>query len=510
MAASPKLPHSPAIQQLPKHGVLVLHGFGVKVRLDNSHFLAEWGVGLERYQVRLSRVEAHKLRKVILLGSDGYISLEALRFISDVGATFSMLDKRGKAVMVCAPVSPSDSKLRRAQSLALGNGVALAISKLIISEKLASQAALVRDMLRNGVAADAILRFRDELPRAETLASVRIIEAQGAKLYWHCWSDVPIRWTRKDEKLVPQNWKHFVSRISPLTHSPRSACNPANSLLNILYALTEIAARIALVACGLDVDLGMLHNDAPNRSSLANDLQEIVRPKVDAFVLNWIQTETFRKSDWWEDRSGACRMTTALAIKLCETSDTWQRLINPHAEWLSLKLYESTIHGRSHFSRNVVRLATRLTQRHRRAVKGSDVPAVEMPKQAHGCCDCGAPLHRPNSKRCAKCSKRITRVNFRTGRGLAQNPQYRAKMANTMRAHKRAISNWNPADLPSWLTRTVYQERILPALACVTPTQICQALNVSWPYAKAIQNGHIPNTRHWEKLARLVRIVPST
>src|SRR5204863_8852768 len=125
----------PAVSQLCEQGVLGLWGFGVEVRLKHSDFLAEWGVGLERYQVRLSRVEAHKLRRVILLSSDGYISLEALRFITDVGATFSMIDKRGKALMVCTPVSPSDSKLRRAQSIALGNGVALAISKQIISEK---------------------------------------------------------------------------------------------------------------------------------------------------------------------------------------------------------------------------------------------------------------------------------------------------------------------------------------------------------------------------------------
>ena len=111
-----------------------VHGFGVKVRLDQNHFVAEWGVGLNRYQVRLSRVDGHKLKRVILLGSDGYISLESLRFIADVGATFSMIDKRGKSVMVCSPVSPSDSRLRRAQSLAITNGSALRISKELIRQ----------------------------------------------------------------------------------------------------------------------------------------------------------------------------------------------------------------------------------------------------------------------------------------------------------------------------------------------------------------------------------------
>src|SRR5437870_2729176 len=187
MAASPTIPRTPAVSQLSKHGVLCLWGFGVKVRLDKNHFCAEWGVGLKGYQVRLARVDGRKLKRVILLGSDGYISLEALRFISDVGATFSMIDKRGKALVVCSPVSPSDSKLRRAQSLALLNGSALRISREIISEKLAGQAALVRDMLSNPVAADTIERFKADLPRAQSIESVRIIEAQAAKAYWSAW-----------------------------------------------------------------------------------------------------------------------------------------------------------------------------------------------------------------------------------------------------------------------------------------------------------------------------------
>src|SRR5439155_12178721 len=115
MAASHTLLNSPAICK-PSNGVLVLHGFGIKLRVDRSHLFASWGVGLERYQARLSRVDGRKLRRVVVIGSDGYCSLEALRFISDVGASFSMIDKRGKALIVCGPTAPHDSKLFRAQS----------------------------------------------------------------------------------------------------------------------------------------------------------------------------------------------------------------------------------------------------------------------------------------------------------------------------------------------------------------------------------------------------------
>jgi CRISPR-associated endonuclease Cas1 len=505
MAASHTLPHSPALRPISKHGVLVLHGFGIKIRLDRGHFLAEWGVGLNRYQVRLSRVDGHKLHRVILLSSDGYISLEALRFITDVGASFSMIDKRGKALMVCTPTSPSDSKLRRAQSLALINGTALRISKELISQKLDGQAALVRDMLHNDVTADAILRFRDELSNAQSNESVRLSEARAARWYWQAWVDVPIRWARKDEKRVPQHWKYFGSRISQLTHSPRLATNPANACMNLLHQLCENECRIALVACGLDPDIGCLHADTPGRSSLANDLQEIVRPSVDAFILNWLQAEVWNKADFWEDRSGNCRLSTALATKFCQTSDTWRRMINPHAEWLTLKLYESTIPTRSHFSRSVVRLATRLTQRHRKSSKGSEVPTVPIPKPEHVCSGCGKKIPRDET-RCLKCSTPVTRRNFAIGRRAAQMPDSIAKRSSTMQAHKTAINNWNPADLPAWFTRQFYISRIVPALAKVPKAQIRRVLKVSESYAAAIQKGHIPHARHWMQLAHLAGI----
>ncbi len=112
-----------------------------------------------------------------------------------------MLDRRGKVLAVTGPVAPSDSKLRRAQSLALGNGTALKISKELISQKLAGQELLVRDMLHDPATADAIARFRSTLPSAESVERVTLIEAQAAKLYWHSWADLPILWPRKDEKL---------------------------------------------------------------------------------------------------------------------------------------------------------------------------------------------------------------------------------------------------------------------------------------------------------------------
>src|ERR1700722_15866923 len=126
----------------PRHGVLVLSGYGVRVQVSAGHLLLHDGIADERRTIRLPRVN-HGLKRLVMIGSDGFITLEALRWIADQSAAFVMLDRRGKVIVVTGPVAPSDAKLRRAQALALGNGVALKISRELISQKLAGQELLV-------------------------------------------------------------------------------------------------------------------------------------------------------------------------------------------------------------------------------------------------------------------------------------------------------------------------------------------------------------------------------
>jgi CRISPR-associated protein Cas1 len=501
MAASSTLPHSYVIR---KSGVLVLNGYGIRVQVNSGHLLLHDGIADERRTIRLPRVNSG-LKRLVLIGSDGFITLEALRWISDVGAAFVMLDRRGKVLAVTGPVASSDAKLRRAQALAVSNGMALKISKELISQKLAGQELLVRDMLHDSVAAEAIGRFRATLPSAESVERVTLIEAQAAKLYWHSWADLPILWPRRDETRIPEHWKRFGSRISPLTQSPRLAASPPNALLNLLYGILESEARLSAVAMGMDPALGFLHVDTSHRDSLACDLMEVCRPcGVDAFVLNWLQSEPLRRSDFWEDRNGNCRIASSLAIKLCATSDTWRRLVAPVAEFVAQELWSSISKRASTLSRRLI--ATRLTQRHKREVKGSDVPKVTQLKPDHVCSGCGVVI-RTDRQRCLKCSKQVTSANFRDGRKSAHQQEYLEKRAATMRRHKQAIKDWKPSNLPEWLTRDVYLKQIQPALSSVAKSQIRSLLGVSEPYSSDIQAGRrIPHPRHWQRLAELVGV----
>jgi CRISPR-associated endonuclease Cas1 len=290
MAATSTLPHSFPTSQISKSGVLTLYGFGIRITIQAGHLQVEFGVGLERRRLRLPRVN-HKLKRLVCVGDDGFVTLAALRWLSEVGASFAMLDRLGRVRVVTGPASPSEARLRRAQALALGNGNAAKIARELISAKLSGHEVLVREKLKNTPAADSIAAFRARLGDAADLSAIRGIESRSASEYWNAWRDLAILFPRKEANRTPAHWFTFGPRHSPLTGGPRLSVNPANSLLNYTNAIAESECRLAACICGLDPGIGLLHADTANRDSLALDLIETIRPAIEAWILHWLMHE---------------------------------------------------------------------------------------------------------------------------------------------------------------------------------------------------------------------------
>jgi hypothetical protein len=172
--------------------------------------------------------------------------------------------------------------------------------------------------------------------------------------------EVPVNFSKADSAKIPEHWKRFGSRVSPLTNSPRLAVNPASAILNYLYAILESESRLALAALGLDPGLGVLHNDLRGRDSLAADVMEPVRPKVDALLLSLLTSEQLRREWFFEERDGNCRLMASFASTLSETALMWQTAVAGYAEWIAKSFWDSRLRPiRSEGP------ATRLTQRQR-------------------------------------------------------------------------------------------------------------------------------------------------
>jgi CRISPR associated protein Cas1 len=72
------------------------------------------------------------------------LTLSALKWLTETGASLVMLDRLGKVRVVTGPTSPSEARLRRAKAMAIANGTAAGIGRELISAKLAGHQTLVR------------------------------------------------------------------------------------------------------------------------------------------------------------------------------------------------------------------------------------------------------------------------------------------------------------------------------------------------------------------------------
>jgi len=475
------------------------------VCVERGHLILEDGIGT-RLRVRFPRV-GHGLRRLVVIGSDGMVSLAALRWLADQDAAFVMLERDGSVLATTGPVRPSDARLRRAQALAHQSGVAVQIARELVDQKLAGQEQLARDRLNDSFAARLIASARSELPKAETIPAIRLLESQAAHAYWSAWRTIPVLFPKNDLRRVPEHWRVFGTRQSPLTGSPRLAVNPPNAMLNYLYAVLESEARLAAAALGLDPGIGILHVDTDSRDSLACDLMEPVRPQVDAYVLEWISREPIRREWFFERRDGNCRLMGSFAVRLSETAPTWGRAVAPIAEWVARTLSSGI---RKQVPTGLP--PTRLTQNQRREARGitTEPSTKRPPKPMRICRTCGANLYRGRTH-CAACAvpaskERFVEVAWR-GRIASHSNQAEMSRAKTQRRNTTAIYAWKPSDLPAWLSKETYEQKIQPCLAVLTVSIISSALDVSRGYATDIRAGRRrPHPRHWLILAKLVGV----
>lgn len=500
-----------------KNGVLIADGYGVRVAVERRHLVVEDGICDERHHGRFGKTTA-KLKRLVVLGHTGFITLEALRWLKDVGAAFVQIDADGQVIVASGPRGLDDARLRRAQALALSNGVGMKVAQELVRRKLEGQLALLVRLPGGDASASVIHQSLGGIDRTTTSAELRVLESAAAAAYWKTYEHIPVRFVRRDEPRVPNHWRVFGSRTSPLTGGSRLAGNPANAILNYLYAVLESETRIAALAVGLDPGIGVLHADQPARNSLSLDLMEPVRPEVDAYVLNMLQG-IFRASDFFETRQGVCRVLPPLTQTLAGTATQWAKRIAPITEWAA-QAFASRSGSR------IRRVPTPLTQARRSAGRGrfKQSPSVKSeppkPETVPACLLCGEVLHSSGRLYCDDCLPGINAkslVALRTAgqaalaklRSEGRDPAHagaaaRKRMASLDRRRHEA-EEWERTNLrpdPAEFTRN-----ILPRLKGVPIGRMARATGLSIRYCSLIRQGqYVPHPRHWSALKTLNQV----
>jgi CRISPR-associated endonuclease Cas1 len=499
----------------PRNGVVTLTGYGLRVHVERGYLQLSDGIADERRAGRFHKTD-RSLKRLIVLGHSGSITFDAIRWMYDAGVTFTQLDADANVLAVSAALGRNDGRIRRAQALALHNGVALELAKDLIQDKLLGQARVLTEIEGSDEVAKRIVKLRERIVGTKNAEQIRILEAEAAKRYWEQWSRVSMQFVKKDARRVPDHWRTFNQRISQLSLSPRRAINPANAVLNYLYAILEVETTLALHQVGLDPGLGVLHADQRGRDSLSLDLMEAVRPEVDSFVLNSLTDQRFRKADFFETADGGCRILPPLTERLTETAQRWADVVGPHAEKTAQALMDAAAEDRT------FTLATPLTQSNRsagrRTLGQAKAASKRKPRlQQRICKACGDDLQDSDRTYCDNClpgQKREQVEGFKMS-GPRRLEQLRAEgrdPAHTQESNeKRKIAQQRHAEERSrWAAQehnfdpAAFDRDIRPGLRNVPLSRICDATGLSKPYCSRLRTGALtPHPRHWKALAEL-------
>ncbi len=495
----------------PRDGVLVVDGYGVKVHCLRGRLVVSDGIGPERRTATLHRATSH-LKRMVLLGHEGFVTLEAIRWLGDVGAALVHIGRDGRLLSTSATSGRDDPRLRRAQGLAGGSDVGMAIARDLLRSKLEGQAQLLDRLEGSDEARASVTSALSGLERGNNPAELMVVEASAALAYWESWSGVEVPFVRADSVKVPDHWRTFGRRASPLTGNPRLAGNPANALLNYLYAILEAECRIACFAVGLDPGLGVLHTDQPSRDSLALDVMEAVRPEVDGYVLDLLEGHVFRAKDFFETRQGVCRIIAPLTHHLATTAPRWRRAAGPVVERIARTLL-ALPSKRS--------IPTPLTEANRSAgrepVRSGPRRVGPTPVRLQSACrTCGAELDDRGRRFCDDCLQEARAEHAATtfaeagpaalarmreaGADPTQTPQARAKLSESMSRRGIDVAAWDRehGEQPD---PEVFRREILPGLQGVPLARIVVRTGLSLRYASLIRRGErVPHAMHWAAL----------
>ncbi len=511
------LPTPTRLEDEARQGMFFAAGYGLRIGVERGHLTVRDGVGSARRECRLSRAD-RAVKRIVVFGESGSVTLDALRWMHEVGISFSHIGHDGSVLTTNASGALDDVRVRRGQGVAHLNGVALNVAKYLIGQKLAGQAR-VASRLHDAEALAWLNEARDVLESTVLVEDVRFVESKGAAAYWSAWQGVPVNFTRREASQVPSHWLSFGPRRSVLSQSPRKAANPANAMLNYLYAILEAEARIAILRVGADPGMGVLHRDSTRRDSFAADLMEAVRPAVDEYLLDLLTSHTFARLDFFETRDGNCRLMPTIARALAETSKRWSKALAPLAEQTAGMFAAGTtmpIAGVSSATASLpLRFRTPLTQANRswsHAERRRNRASNALGSRCRGCgCDLGS-LNRAYCDRCendgrAAAAKQAREAQARlrkVGDDARSSDAVRAKHRAATVAHSGLIRAWGATHSAESFSVADYRRDIAGRLQDVPIGRVREATGLSVIYCRQIRLGkRVPHPRHWESLRRV-------
>jgi CRISPR-associated endonuclease Cas1 len=329
--------------------VAIGHGYNVRLRIIHGQLVLQDGIGRHQRERKWAKAD-RTLRRIVITGPDGYLTLEALAWCAEHAITVTTLTPDCELVGHYAVTDHvTDAKLLRRQVLAADTPTALEIARELLTRKVTGQAdnliKLINDMNTSGRLYHYASRMQESdaiTQRHRDSASVSELEGWASRDYFATWvGKVTVPFEPKSLARIPPNWTYYPGRSSQIAGGGKkyNAADPINALLNYAYTLGYSEARTACIAHGLNPTLGFVHSDKAGRDSLALDILETIRPEIDAYILDLLgvgsEPRHFSYRDFAEPygyEPGTVRLVAPLTHEIAEASYQWRKSASDAAQ----------------------------------------------------------------------------------------------------------------------------------------------------------------------------------
>ena len=147
--------------------VCIADGYGIKVHVQRGQLVIEDGLGRNRGRQVFSRA-SHGLSRLVVLGHDGFVTFEAVRWLADLGIAYLHLDRDGR-ILASSANTAGDARLRRLQALSASSETGVEITRYLLRAKLAGQARVLGTLAARPEQLAALETNRETLEAADLL-----------------------------------------------------------------------------------------------------------------------------------------------------------------------------------------------------------------------------------------------------------------------------------------------------------------------------------------------------
>ncbi len=276
--------------------ILHLSGYGVKVRVRNLKSRSELEVTNGREDDKVPSSMSFRPRRfpyssVVIDGHSGYISMQALHWLSRNKVPVFIMNFDGTLISSILPPMPLKADLRAAQIQAANNpSKKFTIARALVRAKIARSLQVLEWLSeRYDISRETQVTKLEssKLRRATTVQDLRVVEGRVARKYWEVF-----------RKVMPEHLD-FQGRMT--SSHQNNASDPVNLALNYGYGILEGEIRRAVNSVGLEPSVGFLHDfsDYQTKQSLVHDLEEPFRWLIDLSVIEAFETGTLELRDFY-------------------------------------------------------------------------------------------------------------------------------------------------------------------------------------------------------------------